>query len=351
MVTLYIGSSETYSGKTLTSIVLGTRWQRQGRRVGYFKPIGLLPVTVSGATSDEDAQFVASSLGLHVAPSDLCPLVMTRGICHMGAETARAKVMNAFEAVSKDVEVMIVSGIGALLSRGSMLGLSGVRVAELLDAKVLLIGKCESYLDADSILASRQALGERLIGAFLNLVPPRLKEEIWDDVIPCLEASGLPIFGMLPSDPVLHSVTVKELAEATGGEFLSGVAAGEEMVENFVVGAMGVEYALRYFRRTPRKCVITGGDRSDIQLAALETPTRCLVLTGDLRPSHTVLARAEELGVPVLLVKEDTLGTVTTIDEMLGKLRVREPKKIAHAIEQFEANLELAKLDRALGLS
>ncbi|MFB3880553.1 MAG: phosphotransacetylase family protein [Armatimonadota bacterium] len=351
MVTLYIGSSDTYSGKTLTSIVLGTRWQRQGRRVGYFKPLGLLPVTVSGAVSDEDALFVASTLGLHVEPSELCPLLLTRGICHMPPESAREKVMKAFESVSKDVDVMIVSGIGSLLSRGSMLELSGARVAELLDAKVLLIGKCESYLDADSILASRQALGERLIGAFLNLVPTRLKEEIWDDVIPCLEATGVPIFGLLPRDPVLHSVTVKELAEATSGEFLSGAEAGEELVENFVVGAMGVEYALRYFRRTPRKCVITGGDRSDIQLAALETPTRCLVLTGDLRPSHTVLARAEELGVPVLLVKEDTLATVSTIDEMLGKLRVREPKKIAHAIEQFEANLELAKLDRALGLS
>jgi hypothetical protein len=351
MVTLYIGSSDTYSGKTLTSIVLGIRWQRQGRRVGYFKPLGLLPVTVSGAASDEDALFVAKCLNLDIAPTDLCPLVMTRGICHMGAELARSKVLKAFEAASKDVDVMIVSGIGAFLNRGSMIGLSGAPMAELLDAKVLLIGKCESYLDADSILASRQAVGARLVGAFLNLVPPRMKEEIWDDVVPCLEASGLTIFGMLPKDPVLHSVTVKELAEATSGEFLTGAESSDELVENFVVGAMGVEYALRYFRRTPRKCVITGGDRSDIQLAALETPTRCLVLTGDLRPSHTVLARAEELGVPVLLVKDDTLGTVTTIDEMLGKLRVREPKKIGHAIEQFESNLELARLDKALGLT
>jgi len=111
-----------------------------------------------------------------------------------------------------------------------------------------------------------------------------------------------------------------------------------------------VDRALHYFRRTPRKCVITGGDRSDIQLAALETPTRCLILTGDLRPSHTVVARAEELGVPVLLVRGDTLTTVSTIDELLGKLRVREPRKIEHAIEQFEAHLDLAKLDEALGL-
>ena len=143
---------------------------------------------------------------------------------------------------------------------------------------------------------------------------------------------------------------IQELAEATEGEFLCGAESAEALLENFVVGAMGEERALRYFRRTPRKCVITGGDRSDIQLAALETPTRCLVLTGDLRPSHTVIARAEELGVPVLLVRGDTLATVTTIEEMMGKLRVREPKKIAHAVEQFEENLELAKLDAALGL-
>ncbi len=351
MVTLYIGSSDTYAGKTLTSIVLGTRWQRQGRRVGYLKPIGLLPVSVSGAPSDEDALFVAKSLKLDIPPADLCPILMTRGVCHLDQAAARERVAKAFATASKGADVVIVSGTGSYLSRGSMVGLSGNQIAALLDAKVLLIGKCESYLDADGILATRQAVGDRLVGAFLNLVPPRTKDEIQNDVVPCLEAAGMAVFGMVPKDPVLHSVTVSELAAATGGQFLTGEQSADEMVENFVVGAMGVEYALRYFRRTARKCVITGGDRSDIQLAALETPTRCLVLTGDLRPSHTVLARAEELGVPVLLVKDDTLGTVTTIDEMLGKLRVREPRKIDHAIDQFEAGLDLAKLDRALGLA
>ena len=37
-----------------------------------------------------------------------------------------------------------------------------------------------------------------------------------------------------------------------------------------LVGAMSVESALSYFRRKPNKAVITGGDRADIQLAALE---------------------------------------------------------------------------------
>lgn len=350
MVTLYVGSSEPYAGKTLTTIVLGMRWQRQGRRIGYLKPLGSLPATVGEEVTDEDAQFVAQQLGVKAAPSDLCPVLMTRDACHMPPEEARQKVQQAFDASSSGVDVMIVCGTGSVLTRGSMLGINGVSVAEMLDARVLLVGRCESLFEADSIVASRQALGDRVVGTIINLVPPRLKERVWDEVVPCLESVGLTVFGLMPNDPILHSVSVRELAEATEGEFLCCEDAAEELVENFVVGAMGVERALRYFRRTPRKCVITGGDRADIQLAALETPTRCLILTGDLQPSHTVLARAEDLHVPVLLVRDDTLGTVGTIDRLLGKLRVREPRKIAHAVEQFEAHLELAKLDEALGL-
>jgi BioD-like phosphotransacetylase family protein len=40
-----------------------------------------------------------------------------------------------------------------------------------------------------------------------------------------------------------------------------------------MVGAMSAENALSYFRRKAHKVVITGGDRPDIQLAALETST------------------------------------------------------------------------------
>ncbi len=351
MVTLYIASSEPYSGKTLTAIVLGTRWQRQGRKVGYMKPLGSLPIRVGGELTDEDAHFVAQRLNLKSAPSTLCPILMTREGCRMAREEVREKVRAAYETASAGADVMIVSGTGSVINRGSMIGLNGVNVSTMLDAKVLLVGKCESFRDADSIVAARQALGDRVVGVILNMVPPRMKDQIRDDVVPCLEKSGLTVLGLMLMDPILHSVSVGELKEATGGEFLCGAEGADELVENFIVGAMGVEQALTYFRRTPRKCVITGGDRSDIQLAALETPTRCIILTGDLRPSHTVLARAEELGVPVLLVRDDTLATVATIEKVLGKLRVREPRKIEHAIEQFEAQLDLAKLDEALGLA
>lgn len=49
------------------------------------------------------------------------------------------------------------------------------------------------------------------------------------------------------------------------------------MVEHLMIGAMDVDSALTYFRRKPNKAVITGGDRPDIQLAALETSTKCTI--------------------------------------------------------------------------
>jgi len=121
-------------------------------------------------------------------------------------------------------------------------------------------------------------------------------------------------------------------------------------VEHLMVGAMNVEAALRYFRRKPNKAVITGGDRPDIQLAALETSTKCLILTGNLEPSPIILGRAEEIGVPVLLVREDTLTTVQNIESFFGKTRFHQPKKIECFERLLEEHFDFAKLDEALGL-
>ncbi len=350
MIVVYVGSTEPYSGKTLTCTVLGIRWQRQGQQVGYMRPLGVMPTRIGEELVDEDAAFVARQLGLETAGRDLCPVLLSPDLCHIDPATARKRLEKSFAAASAGKEVMLLNGTGSLLTRGTAVGLDGVSVVKMLDAKAVLVTRCTSFLDGDSIIAAQRQLGDRLTGVILNRVTDSARQHVEEHVIPCLRDRGITIFGLLPEDTVLHSVTVREVAEATGAEVMCGGDGMDGLVENFVVGAMGVEGALRYFRRTTRKCVITGGDRSDIQLAALETPTECLILTGGMRPSHTVLARAQERNVPVLLVPQDTLSTVSVIDEMTGKLRVREPSKVEHALQHFERHVDLDLLDRTLGL-
>jgi BioD-like phosphotransacetylase family protein len=100
---------------------------------------------------------------------------------------------------------------------------------------------------------------------------------------------------------------------------------------------MSAEKALPRIRRAPgTKAVITGGDRADIQLVALETTIHCLILTGQLRPVPEVLRRSEQCGVPVLLVRTNTMETVESVERVFGKTRLGQATKL----EQFEALLE-----------
>ena len=96
--------------------------------------------------------------------------------------------------------------------------------------------------------------------------------------------------------------------------------------------------------------MITGGDRADIQLAALETSTRCLVLTGNLRPNSLILGRAEELGVPLVLAKQDTLTAVELIQQYFGKLRLHQPRKVERVQALLNERFNFGRLYQDLRL-
>lgn len=354
MTSLYLASSQAYAGKTLIGLALAQRYLEKGVKVGYFKPIGALPLLAEAAHIDEDVPFIKDTLGLQEPAELLSPLVLTDDLIHSAlqepGDSAREKVRAAYEQVSRGKELMLVGGAGQALSRGALFGLSGPEIAELLDLKVLLIGDFNSLLDLDATVATAEAFGERLFGTVLNRVPEDRLGSLRGEIIPRLQAKGLQVLGALPADALLHSISLRELAESLGAKVLCAEDRLGELVENFIIGAMTLDSALVRFRQMENKAVITGGDRSDIIIAALQTPTTCLILTGNLPPSPAVKARAAELGVPMLLVGEDTISTVERIERLVSALRVREPRKLARARELVESCLDLTRLDALIGL-
>jgi BioD-like phosphotransacetylase family protein len=124
----------------------------------------------------------------------------------------------------------------------------------------------------------------------------------------------------------------------------------DDLVERFSIGAMNFEGALRYFRKIRSKAVITGGDRPDIQLAALETDTRCLILTGNLYPNETIIAKAEERNVPIMVVQRDTYSVVEQVEDIMSRLRIRDERKINRAIQLVDEEFDFALLYERLGI-
>jgi BioD-like phosphotransacetylase family protein len=112
-----------------------------------------------------------------------------------------------------------------------------------------------------------------------------------------------------------------------------------------MVGAMNVEGALKHFRAQANKAVITGGDRADIQLAALETPTKVLILTGGLYPDSSVISAAQERNVPMMVVADDTMTVVNKMDSAVRKVSVRG-KRIEESITTFQRFIDKEYLEK-----
>ena len=96
--------------------------------------------------------------------------------------------------------------------------------------------------------------------------------------------------------------------------------------------------------------VVTGADRTDIQLAALEASTQCLILTGAGEPLPQLINRSEELEVPLLKVDRDTLSTVEVIEQAFGHVRLHENVKATYAFRLVQEHCDLDRIFKTLGI-
>jgi uncharacterized protein len=353
MATLYVTSAETFSGKSALCIGLGVRLRADGFKAGYMKPVNVNCGLREGLPYDDDVTFAKQVFDMPEPATLLGPVALTPAKLEQqlrGPETDyEPRFVEAFGKLSAGRDVMVLEG-GRSWREGYVAGPSPKRVVELAQAHVLIVLKYEPTLLADRALAAQDYFGQALMGVVINETPRAHLDDMRDIAEPYLRRHGLPVLGVLPKDPLLAAPTVAELAEGLQAEILSGADKTGELVEHMLVGAMSAETALTYFRRQANKAVITGGDRADIQLAALETSTRCLILTGNLYPSPVVLNRADELGVPVLLADMDTLRAIEVVEGYLGRGRVQQPQKVDRFVKLLNENLNFAALYENLGL-
>jgi BioD-like phosphotransacetylase family protein len=354
VVLLYVISSVPFSGKSALCAGLGSKLRGKGMAVGYMKPVSLRGRQFNGVVADEDARFMKQVFALREPLEVLSPVVLTQEMIGMvlggGGGDYTAVVREAYAEVSADKDVVLVEGSPGLIE-GAIVGLSAPETAHLLGARVLLVVRYTGDLSALEVpLTARRALGDALVGVVFNVVPLGKMRLMNEEVRPYVEGQGIKVLAILPQERVLLSVSIADLAERLHGQILNNPERGDELVENLMVGAMAVDSAIGYFRRKSNKAVITGGDRTDIQLAALQTSTKCVILTGNLRPSPLILNQAEDLGVPLILVKPDTLTAVEEIESIFGRSRFHQERKIVKFERLLEKHFDHDVLYTELGL-
>ncbi len=355
---LLVGSLEANTGKSATVLGLASQLRSKGLPIVYGKPLGnsIGSKNVKNAqVGDADVEFIASTLEL--PPESLLPTILCvdeqsietgLSVGKVQTVTGRSGLLEIYSQVPSD-SLVLLEGPGTL-AEGSLFDLSLLQIATVVEAAVLLVARFNSEGMVDGLLSAKQRLGDRLVGVLINDITTEKRGNVQQTIVPFLEAQGIPVLGRLPRSNLLQSVSVFELVQQLEAKVLCCSDRLGLMVESLRIGAMNVNSALKYFAKGENMAVVTGGDRTDIQLAALETSTQCLVLTGLIPPSEMILNRAEELEVPILSVDKDTLSTVEIIDRTFGKVRLHEPVKVECIQKLMASHFDIDRLLEQLGI-
>ncbi len=367
---LYIGSTSGYSGKNTITVGLGLAFQKAGLKIGYMKPVGAMPVETDTGLADEDALFVRAALGLEDDPAHtstaMTPVVVTHdfkmdafegrlaGMSGEGGGGLAAQVATAYQGLEKGRDIMLVAGSGSMYS-GKYSGLDAVSLVKTLAAsggtfKALVIDRFEKELNYDLLLMLSEQMQGNLAGVVLNDVPPTFLEEVSGHLAPFLESRGIPVLGILPRDPLMGSITVGDLATRLGGKVISAHHRTDRVVSQFLIGTMQVENFMLHFRKKKNAAVIVGGDRSDVQLVALEGDCPCLVLTGNLYPNDVILTRSEVLETSIIIVREDTFTVAKKMENLLMRHKMRDAVKVRQGADLVAKHLRLDTLRASLGI-
>ena len=353
MLTLFITSIERYTGKDLITMGLIDRLRRDGFKVGYFKPMGHFPVKVDNIVTDKGAWLIYRLFQLEDAIEHICPVVITQDLMMANYKKDVAglqeRIEGAFQRISEQKDV-IVASCDNNFSEGSTFGVSGTQLIRLFNAYALFVDRYECDFSIDFLLELKQVIGEPMMGVVFNKAEALHLNEIKEFVSPFLNRKHMEVFGALPRDTLLGSTWVSNLVDHMGADVVCGKDKLDCLVENFLVGGMQVDKFITYLLKTADPGIIVGGDRTDIQLVAIENGVRCLILSGNLYPNDIIIARAEAKGVPVLVVRDDTYTVAKNVEAMIGQFRLREREKIDHGIKLVDQAFDFEKLYKRLNL-
>jgi BioD-like phosphotransacetylase family protein len=324
----------------------------RGYKVTFFKP-AVGPAGLVRTGPDEDTLLMHEVLAMTDAANAPARLVVGPHYLqkYERPEEDRRAIVQAFRRAAAGAEVTVVEGTSphVLLS----LGLDSVSLGRDFGASAIYVSRVEDDFSLDQAILANEYLRSRelpLLGTIFNDVPRTLLDKVKGLYAPIMEARGLPVLGVIARNLEISAPTVAEFQEVLGGDILVGEEHLDRQVEDILVGAMTLESALSYLRRAANKALVTGGDRADLALAALETSTSAIILTGGLYPDVRVIARAAEREVPIILVHYDTYAALGRLQEVSRKIRPSDARTIAAARQGFEQGCDHERLLSGLRL-
>ncbi|QJD96814.1 phosphate acetyltransferase [Mucilaginibacter robiniae] len=358
--TVFITSTEPYSGKSIVSLGLINMLLGKAQKIGFFKPI------VSRSASERKSDHIQTILkyfDLPISYEDASAFSWEEAM-HQSETESQGELIDTIIRKYKQLEdkydFTVVEGTDYQSESTAFEFEVNASIAKNLGAPVIAVISGENKTTAQIVNAAITVMRnfESREIQVLALVANKVSSEQINDVNELLTAQ-LPehvILAIIPATTGLQAPTMQEIYdELTDCKLLFGKEHLSNQVDNFVTGAMQVPNFLNYIKENV--LITTPGDRGDIIIAALQANLSTsypriagIVLTAGAEPEEPILRLIEGLQtvVPILAVKTGTFQTTTQIGNIRSRITSDNTKKIQLAIDAFNKYVDVPKLDERM---
>jgi len=353
MRSLYVTTTDSHSGKSLISLGVIEMVSRTTQRIGLFRPI--IHPRAEGER-DKNIDLLLRHFKLPVPYESTFALTLEEAN-HLLATRQEDALLNRIITQYRKLEEMydFVLCMGLDYNQELTLFESDLdaEIARNLDCPVVILANAHGIsLDIlagniESLLTTFQSKGCPVVGIVVNRVSPDRMEETQESLRGLLKEDDLLTF-VVPSDELLASPTIREVAEQLEAEVLYGEDKLDNLAYRFMVIAMQMQNYLA--RLKPHSLLVTPGDRGEVILSALQAhqstnypPLAGLILATGERPAPTVRRLLDGLPsvLPILSVETETYETVTQLNKVHSYITPDNPTKIQTVKKLFEKYIDM----------
>lgn len=343
MNTFVIASLRGSAGKT--GLIVGLA-KASGKNIGYMKPFGDRLLYSKKRLWDYDAALITEIFSIGEEPE-----TMSIGFDHSklrymyNQDSIREKVLELADQMSAGKDMLMVEG-GKSITYGHSVHLDALSLARYLKAKLIFMtgGDDDTILDDIMFLKRNVDLtGIELAGIIVNKV--HNVNDFKQVYIPEIAKVGIPVLGVVPYEREFTYFSLHYLADRLFAKVLTAEKNLNRKIKNLVIGAMSGSVAQnKPIFKKEAKLIITGGDRSDMILVALEADAAGIILTNNILPPSNIISMAEDRGTPLLLVNPDTYQVQRQIEQLEPLLTKDDPAAIELMTSLIRDNVDLAAM-------
>ena len=338
-----IGSMRKSAGKTSTIVGIAGALNK---KMAYLKPFGERILYRKKRLWDYDSALITQIFGLQEDPVD-----MSIGFDHSklrymyDEEGIQQKLREATAHIGNDKEILFIEG-GKDLTYGISIYLDTLSLAQYTGSKLFIVVSGEEDTMLDEILFLKKHVdlaGVHLGGIIVNKV--QNLDEFQNTHLAVIREMGVRVIGVIPYQSELTCYAVDYLVDQLFAKVITGEGGLKRVVKNIIIGAWSANVFLQnpVFKKE-NKLVITGGDRTDMILASLESDTSGIILTNNILPPPNIISKAAERNIPLLMVFSDTYQTAKQIENLEPLLTKDDADKVELLKELCRKHVDLSAI-------